>query len=125
MRKRATALIVRDNKVLLLRRNKPDREYYVFPGGGVEENETPEEALIREIKEELSLQVTDCQFLFSAEGIEVFKVAGYEGAMKISGPEKERMSLSNQYHPEWIEISKLKKMENVYPEVVAEKLLKL
>ena len=36
----------------------PDRqEYYVFPGGGQEENETYEEGTLREIKEEFGIDV--------------------------------------------------------------------
>lgn len=32
-------------------------EYYTFPGGGLENNETPEEGTIREIKEEFGIRV--------------------------------------------------------------------
>lgn len=33
------------------------QDYYTFPGGGLEENETPEEGTIREIKEEFGIKV--------------------------------------------------------------------
>lgn len=38
-------------------KRKDYQEYYTFPGGGLEEGETPEEGTIREIKEELGIQV--------------------------------------------------------------------
>ncbi len=39
-------------------KKNPDRqEYYVFPGGGQEENETFEEGTLREIKEEFGIDV--------------------------------------------------------------------
>ncbi len=42
------------DKVLFVRGNKG---YYKFPGGGIEGNETPKEALIREIKEETGYSI--------------------------------------------------------------------
>ena len=38
-------------------RRKDYQEYYAFPGGGLEEGETPEEGTIREIKEEFGIDV--------------------------------------------------------------------
>ena len=38
-------------------KRKDYQEYYTFPGGGLEEGETPEEGTIREIKEELGINV--------------------------------------------------------------------
>ena len=35
-RERASAVIIKDNKILLMKRVKPNLEYFVFPGGGVE-----------------------------------------------------------------------------------------
>ena len=46
------ALILDNNKILLIHRFKDGREYFVLPGGHIEEGESEEEALIREIKEE-------------------------------------------------------------------------
>ena len=46
----ARAIIERDGKVLVMHSRKYD--YYKFPGGGIEEGETPEQALVREVREE-------------------------------------------------------------------------
>jgi mutator protein MutT len=55
---RAGALIVREGRVLLIeRRPESDNTYYLFPGGRIEPNETAEEALVRELREELGLTI--------------------------------------------------------------------
>ncbi|MBO4426604.1 MAG: (deoxy)nucleoside triphosphate pyrophosphohydrolase [Clostridiales bacterium] len=43
------------------------KDKWEFPGGKVEENETPEDALIREIKEELDADITVSGFLTTVE----------------------------------------------------------
>lgn len=53
MRNRGVAIIVQDGKIALIKRVRDDEVYYVFPGGGIEEGETSEEATKREIYEEL------------------------------------------------------------------------
>lgn len=40
-----------------VKKSKDYQEYYTFPGGGLEEGETPEEGTIREIKEEFGISV--------------------------------------------------------------------
>ncbi len=56
----AAALIDRDGRVLLAQRpeGKNMAGLWEFPGGKVEEGERPEDALIRELKEELTIDVT-------------------------------------------------------------------
>lgn len=52
------AVIVQDGRVLCTKRGTgPHAGYWEFPGGKVEPNETPEEALAREIFEELDCVV--------------------------------------------------------------------
>ncbi|MAH84144.1 MAG: NTP pyrophosphohydrolase [Rhodospirillaceae bacterium TMED8] len=56
----AAALLDIDNRVLLQLRpaGKPMAGLWEFPGGKVKESESPEMALIRELKEELDIDVT-------------------------------------------------------------------
>jgi ADP-ribose pyrophosphatase YjhB (NUDIX family) len=52
---RVGALIRWHDRILLCRQEKPGREYWLLPGGGVEGGETLETALRRELGEELGL----------------------------------------------------------------------
>jgi len=56
----AVALVDDDNRVLIAQRpeGKSMAGLWEFPGGKVEAGETPELALIRELKEELAIDVT-------------------------------------------------------------------
>ncbi len=54
------AIIKKDNHFLIVKRNRKKHLglKWEFPGGKVQENETFEEALIREIKEELNIKIS-------------------------------------------------------------------
>lgn len=51
----ASGCIFDDDKVLLLKHEKLNT--WLYPGGHVEENESPEEAVLREIREEADVEV--------------------------------------------------------------------
>lgn len=57
MQKRVRGILVDNGIVTLLKRTKKRETYYVFPGGGVEEGESVKQALKRELKEELGIDV--------------------------------------------------------------------
>lgn len=107
---RVSAVIVKDGKVLLIHRKKEGKEYWVFPGGGIEEGESPEEAVKREVKEETSLDVTKV-----TGSHPVFKCEVSEGELVLGGPEIERNSERNWYRPEWVDLIKAQEI-NLYPE---------
>ncbi len=55
-RHRAAAIVIHNDQLLVIFR-KNTQEYFVFPGGGIERSETSEQAIIREIQEETSLEI--------------------------------------------------------------------
>lgn len=48
----------------MVRHHDDEREYWTLPGGGVEADETPHQAVVREVKEETGLEARVCRFLF-------------------------------------------------------------
>ena len=58
----ATAVVIQESKLLLLKRSsEPFKNAWDLPGGYMQQGETPETALTRELKEELG---TDCELDF-------------------------------------------------------------
>jgi ADP-ribose pyrophosphatase YjhB (NUDIX family) len=58
---RVSAILRWQEQVLLCRQEKPGKEYWLLPGGGVDSGETLIEALRRELREELGVEA-DVQF---------------------------------------------------------------
>ncbi len=60
------ALIKKNNRIFVAQRDYGEfKGLYEFPGGKIEEGETPEEAIIREIKEELETTIKVERFLLN------------------------------------------------------------
>ena len=87
------------------------KEYYVLPGGGIEANENKEDALKRELKEELNIEVDNIKYAFEIENsdrIEYFYTCDYiNGDFTIIGEEKDRNTENNYYEPCFIPLKKI------------------
>lgn len=66
---RVSVLILKEDKILLVKHGKGDRQYWVLPGGRLEYGETFVDCAIREIKEETSLDIEPERFIFLSEAI--------------------------------------------------------
>lgn len=65
-RQRATAIVVRDGRILVVR--DKFRPAFMLPGGGIDEGESPEDAVARELEEETTLIATSTLYLFTHDG---------------------------------------------------------
>lgn len=74
MKHRVRAIIEKDGKLLLIKRVKDAGTHWVFPGGGVDDGESHKQALIRECKEELGVDVSIGKLVFE----NVLDLAGFE-----------------------------------------------
>lgn len=110
------AIIIDDNKLLTMFRRKIKndgsiKEYYVIPGGGLEEGETLEENVIRELKEEFNVDIEIIKFLGTEEYEDT--IANYflckivNGIPKLGGEELERMTSQNYYEIKYIDLREI------------------
>ena len=134
MRTRAGVVLIEDNKVALIERHRAGLEYFVFPGGGVDESESPEQAAIREAEEELGIQVVIKQKIaeihFGQANIHIYflveRVSGEFGTRT-----GEEFTYADPYDPQegvyisiWTPLEELPQHQNVYPAELAELVAK-
>ena len=111
MRRAARAIIIRDNKsLLLMHRNKFGLEYDVLIGGGVEIDESAEQAVLREISEETGIVVTTPRPVFIEHanppyGDQYIFVCEYVSGEPALNDQSEEFKINlmglNKYQPIW------------------------
>jgi len=114
---RSLGIVIKEGKTVLIHRRVQGNEYLVFPGGGVENGETKEEAAIREVNEETSLTVKVEKLLYVLVGENTehyFYLCSY-----LSGEAKREEDVTGEEEgdskiPFWCEMNKLKDLI-VYP----------
>ncbi len=124
MRIRAGIVLIEEDKVALIERHRAGLHYYVFPGGGVDEGETVEQAAVREALEELGVNVAIVQKVMIVRFLQSHQV--YFLAERVSGEfgtgtgEEFTDSDPNDptegvYTPIWMPIAELPCHEKVFP----------
>ena len=134
MRVRAGVVLIQNDKVALIERHRAGTDYFVFPGGGMDEGETPEQAAVREAMEELGIGVAIKQkiseiqlgqksrqvyFLVEQVGGEFGTGTGEE--YTDSDPDDPEEGI---YIPIWMPIEQLPLYNNIYPASVAKLVIR-
>ena len=133
MRIRAGIVLIEDDKVSLIERFRDGNHYFVFPGGGVDEGETPQEAAVREMEEETGLRVTvkrelakihfglSFQIYYLVERVSGKYGTGTGEEFTDADPDDPTEGI---YIPIWMPVEELSEHENIYPVDVKELVLK-
>ena len=124
-RNRGVAIIREDDKVALIKRIRNNEVYFVFPGGGIEEDETPEAATVREAYEELGVHIEIQRLVTKYEynGTQYFYEARIVGGIFGTGKAEEFINGDRgQYIPVWIPIQELFHL-NIKPYEIAGKIV--
>lgn len=102
-----SAAVLRKNGKILITQRKPEGHLgglWEFPGGKVREKETPEEACIRELKEEVNLTVSVDSFLTRIKHaythfkivMDIFNCSFVSGDLQLNGPVDYRWVTSDE-----------------------------
>ena len=127
MTQRAAAIVMKDNKILLMYRRRNGFEYYAVPGGHIENGEKPEITAVRELKEETNLNA-EIGFLFlENEGNGwhnyFYMAKNIKGEAIFGGEELERNSEENFYELKWVDLEKISGI-NLLPSELKEKIIR-
>lgn len=115
-RQAARAIVIKDDRLLVMHRNKFGTEYETLPGGNVEVGESPESAVVRELLEETSVTIGDKRLVFVEEagdpyGTQFVYLCTYVSGEPMLAPNSEEAFINklgdNLYEPKWVRIADL------------------
>jgi len=130
MRNRAGIILIHEGKLALIERHRQGRHYFAFPGGGVDEGETDEQAAIREAEEELGIRVKVVQqaatILREGRRNQVYFLVDWVDGEFGTGTGEEYGEVDEfhgTYHPVWMPMEEVLE-KNVVPSGLAELTIK-
>lgn len=121
------AIVIKDDKIALIERWKNGLHFFVLPGGRLEIGESAEQCVIREIKEELNINIRPKKLVYDlidyrAQGI--FCAEWLSGEVgKTDAEEYRNDRVGGDYEPVLKSLSELKKL-NLLPKELKMQLLK-
>lgn len=118
----ARGIVIHERKLLVMFRRNNDEEYYVLPGGHLRIDESPEQACVREIKEETTIKVKIEKILYEITDNtknkprkEYYFLCNYiSGTPTLSGEESRRSTESDYYEPMWLAVTEINRSK-LYP----------
>ena len=130
MRNRAGIILIEDNKLALIERHKQGRHYFSFPGGGVDEGETDEQAAVREAEEELGIRVEilhkTAEVVRTNRRKQIYFRAKWVGGEFGTGTGEEYNEfdpMNGTYEPLWMPLNEVLQ-KNVVPRLLANLVVK-
>ena len=126
MRNRAGIILIHEGKLALIERHRQGRHYFAYPGGGVDEGETDEQAAIREAEEELGIRVKivkkAAEILRTGRRNQVYFLVDWVDGEFGTGTGEEYGEVDpfhGTYHPLWMPLEEILE-KNVVPHGLAE-----
>jgi 8-oxo-dGTP diphosphatase len=125
MRSRSAIILIEDNKLALIERHRAGLHYFTFPGGGVDEGESPQQAAIREAEEELGILVEikqkAAEVIFNGNTQYYFLVEKLSGEFGTGTGEEygEYDPVHGTYHPIWMPLTDVLS-NNIVPRELAD-----
>lgn len=121
-RARVRAIILKDEKLVSMYRERGERVFYTFPGGGQEESETEQECVIREVYEEFGIYVKPIKKVYKYENqisVEYYYICEWVGGEfgTGQGEEYEKGQTNGEYKPTMIKIEDIPNLPLMPPEV--------
>lgn len=116
MRRAVRAIILKDNHLLVMHRNKFGTVYDTLPGGNIEVGETPEQALYREVEEETMVTFKNPRLVFiehsdALYGDQYVFLCDYISGEPQLHPASEEIQINNLgknlYEPKWLSVEQL------------------
>ncbi|GAB6903676.1 NUDIX domain-containing protein [Kineosporia succinea] len=108
IRRARVVTLAPSGRVAMIERYVRGHRFLSVPGGRLEPGESPEEAAVREVEEELGLRVTLAGRLPDHEGQAYFlAVVPDEAKLTMSGPETKHANRNNRYTPRWVDAATL------------------
>ena len=121
-RKSGRAIVFVEGKIVSMYREKGDRVYYTFPGGGMDEGETEQQCVTREVFEEFGMTVEPIKKVYVYEGaksIEYFYLCKWISGEFGSGEGEEYQADRNRgvYKPSLLDVKDIPNLPLMPPEV--------